>query len=188
MAKKQKAKLTIKEFQTWLEGIMEFQSSDWSPNKEQWDSIYDRIMNLKQETNPTVNLSTQSMNQINESLEELKSEISSGPVGPPQNPNFNQPQYDAPQHPNPHPEPARPQGELFGGQGAEQTQNAGGPPSDPIPLVSEEEFQQLSPEEFQEKLEQAKKGLQDQVDFSGGNKQSTPHIDTSDGSYQSNFL
>lgn len=46
-----KKKFTVPEFKTWLEGIMQFQKDDWSPTREQWDEIYDKIMNLKEPVN-----------------------------------------------------------------------------------------------------------------------------------------
>lgn len=48
---KKKKKFTVPEFKTWLEGIMQFQDSDWSPNREQWDEIYQKIMDLKEPVN-----------------------------------------------------------------------------------------------------------------------------------------
>lgn len=48
MTKKTKKKFTVPEFKTWLEGIMQFQDDDWSPNREQWEEIYEKIMNLKE--------------------------------------------------------------------------------------------------------------------------------------------
>lgn len=41
-------KFTVSEFQTWLDGIMEFQESGWSPSAEQWKAIYQKIQNLKE--------------------------------------------------------------------------------------------------------------------------------------------
>jgi len=41
-------KFSVSEFQTWLDGIMEFQESGWSPTPEQWKSIYQKIQNLKE--------------------------------------------------------------------------------------------------------------------------------------------
>jgi len=41
-------KFTVSEFQTWLDGIMEFQESGWSPSPEQWKAIYQKIQNLKE--------------------------------------------------------------------------------------------------------------------------------------------
>lgn len=50
MSKKAK-KFTVPEFKTWLEGIMQFQNEDWSPNREQWEEIYSKIMDLKEPVN-----------------------------------------------------------------------------------------------------------------------------------------
>jgi len=179
---KTKAKLTIKEFQTWLEGIMEFQSDDWSPNKEQWNAIYDRIMNLKQESGSVI-LSAQSMNQLDEKFEEVKEFINDR--GQMHSQNFNNPQHESRKMY----EPSQPEGQLFRDDPEQHThQNVGGGvPNNPIEVISAEEFPQLTPEQLEEKIENAKKGLKEQVDFSGGNKVSTPNIDTSSGSYKSNF-
>lgn len=46
---KPKKAITIKEIKFWLEGISEFQDAGWVPNSEQWRTIKDKIMSLKEE-------------------------------------------------------------------------------------------------------------------------------------------
>lgn len=41
--------MTLVEFKSWLNGLMEFQDENWAPSPEQWRSIIDKIMNLKVE-------------------------------------------------------------------------------------------------------------------------------------------
>lgn len=133
---KTKVKLTVQEFQTWLQGIMEFQDSDWSPNPEQWNAIFDKIMNLKVEEGvSTSNISAASLKKIEEIL---KKNITSNSIYD----SYQQEQYQmtrTPSAPLLAPEPT-----------TNQT------PMQPIPLVTSEEFTQLTPEEFQQKLEAAK--------------------------------
>lgn len=38
--------ITIKDFQNWLDGVVEFQDEDWTPNPEQWEKILDKIGKL----------------------------------------------------------------------------------------------------------------------------------------------
>lgn len=38
--------VTISEFQSWLSGVVEFQAKDWTPNKQQWEAILNKINNL----------------------------------------------------------------------------------------------------------------------------------------------
>lgn len=40
---------TIKEFQSWLDGLLEFQEDSWTPTAAQWKTIKERIYNLKEE-------------------------------------------------------------------------------------------------------------------------------------------
>jgi hypothetical protein len=75
-----KKKFTVPEFKTWLEGIMQFQNKDWSPTREQWDEIYDKIMNLKEPVNKTkIDLTDSSLDEINaiiyENLQELNNQM-----------------------------------------------------------------------------------------------------------------
>lgn len=42
--------VTISEFQSWLSGVVEFQAKDWTPNKQQWEAILNKINNLTNET------------------------------------------------------------------------------------------------------------------------------------------
>lgn len=37
---------TIRQLKFWLQGIQEFQNSDWVPDSKQWKRIYDIIMTL----------------------------------------------------------------------------------------------------------------------------------------------
>jgi hypothetical protein len=41
--------MTISQFKAWLQGIVEFQQAEWVPNKEQWDTIYQKIQTLEDE-------------------------------------------------------------------------------------------------------------------------------------------
>lgn len=66
-AKKNQKKFTVAEFKTWLEGIMQFQNDDWSPNREQWDEIYSKIMNLKEPVNKEkMGLNANAIDEIND--------------------------------------------------------------------------------------------------------------------------
>lgn len=40
-------RITIPEFKSWLEGVMELQAEDWAPNAEQWKKIKTRIFSLE---------------------------------------------------------------------------------------------------------------------------------------------
>lgn len=143
---KTKAKLSIQEFQTWLQGIMEFQDDNWSPNIEQWNAIYDKIMNLKVDT-PTANISAASLREIAEVIEDSM-------------PNFNQPSAYQ------HQQPSQP---LVEGNDFIQQPEQYQPPV------------QLSEEELQQKIEKAKSGT-------AITPIKTKDIDTSDGSYKSDFI
>ena len=51
MARKKKVEpMTVTEFQSYLKGIIEFSEEGWSPNKDQWDKIYEHIIKLKPDT------------------------------------------------------------------------------------------------------------------------------------------
>lgn len=168
--KKSKAKLTVQEFQTWLEGIMEFQDSDWSPNKEQWIAIYDKIMNLKVETGNTVNLSANSMKEIVDNINSLRGDLE----------NFRR---ASPQYAPPTIMEERDPRSLAGGSGEAQII-----PQAPVEqeIISQEELNTLTREEIQQKIEEAKKY--------GSSSGSTTNpikprdIDTSDGNYKSDFI
>lgn len=59
MALKKKTKqqpISAKELKFWLDGILEFQTSDWIPSKEQWNTIKDKIFSLEDEN---INVHTQ---------------------------------------------------------------------------------------------------------------------------------
>jgi len=47
--KKRKQKQTLREFRAWLEGVEELQPENWSPNREQWARIRERIDGIKEE-------------------------------------------------------------------------------------------------------------------------------------------
>ena len=166
---KTKSKLTVQEFQTWLQGIMEFQSPDWSPNKEQWEAIYDKIMNLKAEST-TVNLSASSVRDIVDAVSE-------------EMPNFNNPPASNPYYNQPHGEPRileeKPIEEF--GAGGQAHNNA-----QPMEVIPAEELPNLSQEEIQRRIEEAKSGT------AASSRTSTPiktkSIDTSDGNYVSDFI
>lgn len=50
MARKKKIeKMRVIELQSYLKGIVAFSGDDWVPSKEQWDMIYELIMNVKDE-------------------------------------------------------------------------------------------------------------------------------------------
>lgn len=100
MTKKAKKKFTVPEFKTWLEGIMQFQNDDWSPNREQWDEIYEKIMNLKEPVNKEkIGLNDSALDDINDivhernesvlnRLDQLGHLVSSRMQGASQNPNL----------------------------------------------------------------------------------------------------
>ena len=158
-----KAKLTVSEFQTWLQGIMEFQDSDWSPNKEQWVAIYNKIMNLK-EAEGTVRVSAASVREIVDGVEEIL-------------PNFNEPPTVVQQ-------PRQPLIEEPVNNALVQENVGGGVSPEPVEIISQEELVTLSEEEIRQKIEQAKK-------FGGSsvnNPIKTPDIDTSNGNYKSGFV
>lgn len=43
-----KKKLTLEEFKSWLEGLEDGQPDGWSPDKDQWAKIRERIGNIKE--------------------------------------------------------------------------------------------------------------------------------------------
>lgn len=51
-AKKRKQKQTLREFRAWLEGVEELQPENWSPNRDQWARIRERIDGIKEEPVP----------------------------------------------------------------------------------------------------------------------------------------
>lgn len=177
---KGKSRLNVQEFQTWLQGIMEFQSDEWAPNAQQWAAIYDKIMNLKtDETVSTSNISASSMRKIEELVESSVRDnlqnlnFNAAPAGgaannPPHRPQH-APQPNLMESPPPQEQPENPSG-LSPGQ----------------ELISAEEFPQLTPEQIQDKIREATEGKAPSA--VGGNKIQTPNVDTSDGSYNSNFL
>jgi len=69
--KQRKAKIklkarTLEEFKNWLEGLEEFQDSDWIPNSEQWSTIRSSIDLIKEEEyydEPVVQYATQHAQQ-----------------------------------------------------------------------------------------------------------------------------
>lgn len=169
--KKSKSKLTVQEFQTWLEGIMEFQDSDWSPNKEQWVAIYDKIMNLKIDSAGTVNISAQSLRDISDQIEQsvgsLEDNIRNFRHAPVQN-----------AHPPRILEERDPR--SLGGE------SVGAVPAEPQEIISQEELTQLSEEDIRRKIEQAKEYGTSSASSSKPIK--TRDIDTSDGNYSSDFI
>ena len=40
--------MTVVEFKSYLQGIIDFSGDDWAPNKTQWKKIYDIIQELKE--------------------------------------------------------------------------------------------------------------------------------------------
>ncbi len=40
-------RISVKEFQAWLSGVLEMQDDDWTPSKAQWDKILKKIMSLQ---------------------------------------------------------------------------------------------------------------------------------------------
>lgn len=41
-------KLTVTELKFWLSGILEFQTNEWIPNKNQWETIKNKIFELEE--------------------------------------------------------------------------------------------------------------------------------------------
>ena len=60
MKKKITKKITLNEFRAWLEGIEELQPNDWSPSKEQWKLIRNKIDYIEECVAP-VNIPAQSI-------------------------------------------------------------------------------------------------------------------------------
>jgi hypothetical protein len=174
---KSKAKLSVQEFQTWLQGIMEFQDNDWSPNAEQWNAIYEKIMNLKAEST-VMNISAQGLRDVREIVqEELYDNLQRG--GPPENFNQGHPQQQ------PHPQQQKPG--LFD---EEPDPNQQLNPNMQAPIITEAEMQSMTKEEFEEKLRQAKEfgtKMMGSIEGSGASTIKTPDVDTSSGGYNSNF-
>lgn len=42
-------KLTVTELKFWLSGILEFQTNEWIPNKNQWETIKNKIFELEEQ-------------------------------------------------------------------------------------------------------------------------------------------
>lgn len=176
---KTKSRLSVQEFQTWLQGIMEFQSPDWSPNAEQWNAIFDKIMNLKtEETTPTVNVSATSIKKLESSMEEILRESLR---------NFNNAPTAVQEHyvNNAPPRTSAPSPGLFDEPDPAPPPQAPGGITPGQELISAEEFEQLSPEELDAKLKAAKEGLNTSSGLKPQHK--TPSIDSSQG-YKSGFL
>jgi len=173
---KTKSKLSVQEFQTWLQGIMEFQSADWSPNAEQWAAIFDKIMNLKSDdTVTTTNISAVSIRKIEDMLENKLR-------------NFNNAPQVAEHYDQRPPRSQQPTPGLFDDAQENPTQ-----PTQPAPgglapgqeLISAEEFQQLSQEEIDAKIAAAKEGLNTSIS-STQVRHKTPNVDSTQG-YSSSF-
>lgn len=175
---KSKPRLSVQEFQTWLQGIMEFQSDDWSPNPEQWNAIYEKIMNLKMDDSvSTSNVSAASLRKIEDLLEEHLRDFKNASVAAGdhyRNPSPQPPRMQPAQPTgggildDPQPEPTQPSGGIMPGQ----------------ELISADEFPQLAPEEIQERIKNAKDG----VLVSDGSKTiKTPNVDSTKG-YRSGFV
>lgn len=47
--KKKNNVMTPSELKSWLNGILEFQTKDWVPDKAQWETIRERIFNLAEQ-------------------------------------------------------------------------------------------------------------------------------------------
>lgn len=45
--------LSIREFKVWLDGLCSFNADDWTPNLDQWTLIKNKLMNLKENNQPT---------------------------------------------------------------------------------------------------------------------------------------
>jgi len=105
MAKRAKKKFTVPEFKTWLDGIMQFQDDDWSPNREQWEEIYAKIMDLKEPVNKEkMGLTDASLDEVNgivyDQVREALATFNPSKLAPPA-----QPQADPWQNPYPNPQP-----------------------------------------------------------------------------------
>lgn len=48
--KQSKKNITFEEFKAWLSGVEDLQPDDWSPTKEQWQIIRDKIDSIRLET------------------------------------------------------------------------------------------------------------------------------------------
>lgn len=96
---KRKKKFTVPEFKTWLDGIMQFQDKEWSPTREQWEEIYEQIMNLKEPVNKEkMSLTDTALDEINgivyDNMREMMANMPRPHMAPP------------PQHPQPQPQDA----------------------------------------------------------------------------------
>lgn len=170
---KSKTKITINEFQTWLEGIMEFQDDDWSPNNEQWNAIYERIMNLKDATNNSVNISKQSINEIvNETRSEIYNNIIAENNKQTRPPSANTPHQATPKKPN---------GELFNSTTASDNELN----DEEMEIISADEFPQLTQEEIDRRIADYKKGVNESTPPKSKTIK-TPDI-LEEGPYKSNF-
>ena len=41
-----KDKISVSEFKSWLSGVLDFQTDDWTPDKTQWEKILAKIEQL----------------------------------------------------------------------------------------------------------------------------------------------
>lgn len=53
--------VTISEFQSWLSGVVEFQPKDWTPNKQQWEAILNKINHLTDDNTNNIQQQNQPM-------------------------------------------------------------------------------------------------------------------------------
>lgn len=177
---KSKPRLSVQEFQTWLQGIMEFQNDDWSPNPQQWSAIYDKIMNLKtDETVSTTNISAASIRKIEDVLQEQLRNFRGSSVA------AGERYQNPPLESNPAPmRPVQGSGGLFDQPQEEQAPMPSGGVAPGQELISAEEFPQLTPEQIKERIKQATEG----VKISDGSKTiKTPNVDSTNG-YNSGFV
>lgn len=75
--KAQKKKVTITEFQKWIEGIVEFQPEDWRPSDEQWATILEKINNLTNEKDNESEKKQVTIDSLKEQVDNLKEVIES---------------------------------------------------------------------------------------------------------------
>lgn len=183
---KSKPRLSVQEFQTWLQGIMEFQNDDWSPNPQQWNAIYDKIMNLKtDETVSTTNISASSIRKIEDVVQEQLRNFRGSSVAAEER--YENPSSYRRGNIGTQPAPMQP---VSGGsllEEPEQQEMHGSSPHGVVPgqeLISQEEFPQLTPEEIEERIKNARDG----VAISDASKTiKTPHVDSTKG-YKSGFI
>lgn len=158
--KKRAKKVTISEMQSYVQALLDFMDEDWTPDKDQWKSLVEMVMNLKEEPTKTV-----------EKIVEV-------PV--------QQPMQQHTQH-HPHQQPQQ-RGSAMdsvveGGNFENRNEiNADETTQSRVPMNQRKDFRNINVETIGPSGVKGETGA-----VSSGKKFKTPDVDTSGGDYESPF-